>query len=120
MAFPYKTVLIVGCTAGIGVALAEQMIANGSFVIAVGRRKERLDAFVSKHGSDKAGAVQFDITNLGGIKQWVDRYVSIIFSGDSRFKDIIHFVILFLVHIFDFDLIFTYQPLVYLVRFFIY
>ncbi|KAI5917194.1 short chain dehydrogenase [Camillea tinctor] len=72
MTFPYKTVLMVGCTAGIGVALAERMIANGSYVIAVGRRKERLDAFVAKHGPDKAGAVQFDITNLDGIKSWVD------------------------------------------------
>ncbi|KAI1081401.1 short chain dehydrogenase [Whalleya microplaca] len=81
MAFTYKTVLMVGCTAGIGVALAERMIENGSFVIAVGRRKERLDAFVAKHGTDKAASSQFDITNLDGIKPWaqsiIDAYPSL-------------------------------------------
>ncbi|RYP60847.1 hypothetical protein DL769_007947 [Monosporascus sp. CRB-8-3] len=71
MSFPYKTVLMIGCTAGIGLALAERMIENGIFVIGVGRRKERLDAFVAEHGSNKAAASQFDITNLDGIKDWV-------------------------------------------------
>lgn len=73
MAFPYKTVVMVGCTAGIGLALAERMIENGVFVIGVGRRKERLDAFVAKHGTDKVAASQFDITNLAGIKEWAAR-----------------------------------------------
>ncbi|RYO79650.1 hypothetical protein DL764_009997 [Monosporascus ibericus] len=71
MSFPYKTVLMIGCTAGIGLALAERMIENGIFVIGVGRRKERLDAFVAKYGSKKAAASQFDITNVDGIKDWV-------------------------------------------------
>ncbi|PCD28578.1 hypothetical protein AU210_011137 [Fusarium oxysporum f. sp. radicis-cucumerinum] len=53
MAFPYKTVLITGATGGIGRALAERMIADDIFVIAVGRRSDRLDDLVSKHGSDK-------------------------------------------------------------------
>ncbi|RYO90568.1 hypothetical protein DL766_007444 [Monosporascus sp. MC13-8B] len=70
MPFPYKTVLMIGCTAGIGLALAERMIENGIFVIGVGRRKERLDAFVARHGSSKAAASQFDITNLNDIKDW--------------------------------------------------
>ncbi|KAI0015734.1 short chain dehydrogenase [Xylariomycetidae sp. FL0641] len=75
MAFPYKTVLMVGCTAGIGLALAERMIANGVFVIAVGRRKERLDDFVAKHGPGKAAASQFDITDLDGIRAWSESLV---------------------------------------------
>ncbi|KAI1076962.1 NAD(P)-binding protein [Whalleya microplaca] len=70
MTFPYKCVLIIGATSGIGLALAERMIENGIFVIAVGRRKERLDEFVAKHGSEKAAASQFDITSLGGIPVW--------------------------------------------------
>ncbi|KAI1766937.1 NAD(P)-binding protein [Hypoxylon sp. FL1150] len=70
MGFPYKTVLLVGATSGIGLALAERMIENGVFVIAVGRRKDRLDAFVSKHGSDKAAGSQFDITQLDQIESW--------------------------------------------------
>ncbi|OTB13328.1 hypothetical protein K445DRAFT_368755 [Daldinia sp. EC12] len=70
MSFPYKTVLLVGATAGIGLALAERMIENGIFVIGVGRRKERLDAFVAKHGSDKAAGSQFDITEFDKIEAW--------------------------------------------------
>ncbi|KAJ8119541.1 hypothetical protein ONZ43_g3528 [Nemania bipapillata] len=70
MVWPYKTVLMVGCTAGLGVAMAERMIEHGSFVIAVGRRKDRLDAFASKHGADKVATSQFDITDLDGIKPW--------------------------------------------------
>ena len=71
MAFPYRNVVMIGATSGIGLALAERMIENGVFVIGVGRRQERLDEFVAKHGSDKAAASQFDITNLGGIEAWV-------------------------------------------------
>ncbi|KAK8004812.1 oxidoreductase DltE [Apiospora arundinis] len=70
--FPYKNVVVVGATSGIGLALSERLIENGIFVIGVGRRKERLDEFVSKHGSDKCAASQFDITNLDGIKFWVE------------------------------------------------
>lgn len=70
MAFPYKNVLLIGATAGIGWALAERMIENGIFVIGVGRRKERLDSLVSKHGSDKAASSQFDITELDKIEAW--------------------------------------------------
>ena len=71
MSFPYKTVLMVGATSGIGLALSEKMIENGCHVIAVGRRKENLDAFIQKHGRDKASSVQFDITNLAGIPDFV-------------------------------------------------
>lgn len=70
MSFPYKNVVIIGATSGIGLALAERMIENGVFVISVGRRQERLDEFAAKHGT-KAIASQFDITNLGGIEAWV-------------------------------------------------
>lgn len=70
--FPYKNVVIIGATSGIGLALAERMIENGVFVIGVGRRKDRLDEFVSKHGADKCAASQFDITHLESIKSWVE------------------------------------------------
>ncbi|KAK8071396.1 hypothetical protein PG997_011599 [Apiospora hydei] len=70
--FPYKNVVMIGATSGIGLALAERMIENGVFVIGVGRRKDRLDEFVSKHGADKCAASQFDITQLESIKSWVE------------------------------------------------
>lgn len=75
MPFPYKTVLITGATSGIGLALAERMVENGSFVIAVGRRKDRLDAFVAKHGSDKVAGEPFDVSDLEGMPEWTKKSV---------------------------------------------
>lgn len=71
MPFPHKTVLVVGATSGIGLALAEKMIENGVHVIGVGRRQEKLDELAQKHGKDKWSSVKFDITNLPGIPSFV-------------------------------------------------
>lgn len=73
--FSYKTVLLLGATSGIGLALSERLVSNGSFVIAVGRRQENLDSFVKKHGNKKAAGVKFDITNLEAIPSFVEKYV---------------------------------------------
>lgn len=73
MPFPYKTVLITGATAGIGLALAERMIGSGIFVIAVGRRKDRLDSLVAKHGSDKVAAEVFDVSDIDAIPEWAKK-----------------------------------------------
>ncbi|KAK0652482.1 hypothetical protein B0T16DRAFT_426961 [Cercophora newfieldiana] len=70
MPFPYKTVLVTGATAGIGEALAERMIASGIFVIAVGRRKDRLDALVAKHGADKVAGEAYDVSDLENMAAW--------------------------------------------------
>ncbi|KAK5212449.1 hypothetical protein LTR41_001395 [Exophiala xenobiotica] len=56
MTFPYRQVLMVGATAGIGAAMADRLISEGVKVIVVGRRQDRLDAFVEKHGAQKASA----------------------------------------------------------------
>lgn len=64
MSFQCKKVLAIGATSGIGEALAERFIAEGSSVIAVGRRKERLCAFEEKHGQEKATSVSFNITQI--------------------------------------------------------
>ncbi len=74
MGFPYKTVLLVGATSGIGAGLADRLVQEGSKVIAVGRRQERLDAFVQKHGAEKAGAIQYDVTDRDGLDGFVQRY----------------------------------------------
>lgn len=73
MPFPHKTVLITGATAGIGRALAERMIENGVFVIAVGRRKDRLQELEAKHGKDKVVAEEFDMTKTAEIPAWAQR-----------------------------------------------
>ncbi|KAI7786431.1 short-chain dehydrogenase oxidoreductase [Diaporthe eres] len=75
MPFPHKTVLITGATAGIGRALAERMAENGVFVIAVGRRKERLQELEAKYGRDKVVAEEFDMTKTAEIQAWAQRII---------------------------------------------
>lgn len=70
MSFPYKCVLMVGATSGIGLGMAEKLIHGGSKVIAVGRRKDRIDEFVRKHGS-KAGGVPYDVTDSQNLNKFV-------------------------------------------------
>ena len=74
--FPYKKVLVVGATSGIGEALAERMIDNGISVIAVGRRQERIDAFVEKYGKEKASGISFDLTARDKIPDFVTTYAT--------------------------------------------
>lgn len=72
MAFNYKRVLLVGATSGIGAAMADKLILEGAKVIAVGRRQDRLDAFVQKHGPEKASSVRFDVTDRAGLDAFVE------------------------------------------------
>lgn len=64
MPFAYKKVLIIGATSGIGEALATKLVENGTQVIISGRRKDNLDAFTQRHGSDKVKSKVFDIMKL--------------------------------------------------------
>jgi len=75
MPFPHKNVLITGATSGIGRALAERLIEHGIFVIAVGRRKDRLDELVQRFGPDKIAAEAFDVSNIAGLAEWSKRCV---------------------------------------------
>ncbi len=81
MSFPYNTVLVLGATSGIGLALSEKMIENGSYVIAVGRRKKNLDEFVEKHGKGKTSTVEFDITELDSIPSFVEKLAIPVFKA---------------------------------------
>ena len=71
MVFPYKHVLMVGATSGIGKGLSERFVKAGIKVTAVGRRQDRLDDFVGKHGEAKARGVGFDLANTAKIPQFV-------------------------------------------------
>lgn len=63
MGFEYKKVLLIGATSGIGAAFADTLVKNGVFVIGVGRRKDRLESFVQKHGSAKTDFRVHDIND---------------------------------------------------------
>lgn len=71
MSYPYKNILIIGATSGIGYALAEKLAEDGKQVIVVGRRQEKLDELVNKYGKEKVSSIRFDITNLEGIPGFV-------------------------------------------------
>jgi NADP-dependent 3-hydroxy acid dehydrogenase YdfG len=73
MPFPYKHVLIIGATSGIGRAMADHFIAQGLKVTAVGRREERLKEFVAQHGNDKASSMTFDIEKLDEIPSFINK-----------------------------------------------
>ncbi|KAL8798659.1 MAG: hypothetical protein Q9182_006492 [Xanthomendoza sp. 2 TL-2023] len=76
MPFSYKRVLCIGATSGIGEALASRFVQEGAHVIVVGRRKEKLEAFVHQHGKDKATAVPFDITEMDKIPNFATNITS--------------------------------------------
>lgn len=63
----YKKALIIGATSGIGEALAAKLVSQGTKVIAVGRRQDRLDSLVGAQGAESLTAISFDITRLADI-----------------------------------------------------
>lgn len=67
MALPYKKALIVGATSGIGEALAIKLAENGTHVVAVGRREDRLSALVGKAPKGTISTMILDITDLSSI-----------------------------------------------------
>lgn len=75
MPWTCKKVLVIGATSGIGEALAARAVAAGSSVIVTGRRNEKLEHFVHKHGKDKSSAITFDITNIDEIPNFAAKFV---------------------------------------------
>jgi Short-chain alcohol dehydrogenase of unknown specificity len=76
MTFPYKHVLLVGATSGIGRAMADRLIQAGIKVTAVGRRKQRLEEFIEKHGEEKASAINYDVSDISGAPRFAAESVS--------------------------------------------
>ena len=56
-------VFVTGATAGFGLAIARRFAADGSCVVAVGRRRDRLDALVAELGTDRALALPLDVAD---------------------------------------------------------
>ncbi|KAJ5440019.1 uncharacterized protein N7458_011017 [Penicillium daleae] len=76
MPFAYKKVLIIGATSGIGQALATKLVQNGAQVIISGRRKDNLDLFAQRHGTDKVKTKVFDIMQLEQIPQFASEIIA--------------------------------------------
>ncbi|WP_306214485.1 SDR family oxidoreductase [Actinoplanes sp. RD1] len=58
-----KTALVTGGTAGIGLAAARRLAAEGAYVFVTGRRQEALDAAVAGIGVNAAG-IRADVASL--------------------------------------------------------
>lgn len=53
--------------------MADKLVAEGIYVTAVGRRKDRLDAFVSAHGSSKASSLVADLSDLNSLPTFAEK-----------------------------------------------
>jgi NAD(P)-dependent dehydrogenase (short-subunit alcohol dehydrogenase family) len=61
-----KIAVITGGNSGIGLAAAEQFVAEGAYVYITGRRQKQLDAAVAQIGKNVTG-VQGDVANLADL-----------------------------------------------------
>jgi len=63
-----KIAWITGATSGFGAATVERFVAGGWRVVASGRRAERLQQLVDRHGADKVHAIAFDIRDEAALR----------------------------------------------------
>lgn len=63
-----KIAVITGGASGIGLATAEQFVAEGAYVYITGRRQEQLDAAVARIGRDVT-AMRGDVANLDDLNR---------------------------------------------------
>lgn len=67
-----KTILVTGATAGFGAATVDRFVRGGWRVIATGRRAERLQALVDRHGAAAVHACAFDIRDADAMQAALD------------------------------------------------
>src|SRR5690606_15094157 len=67
-----RTIHVTGATAGFGAAIVERFAAAGWRIVATGRRTERLQALVDRHGADRMHAAAFDIRDLDAMQAALD------------------------------------------------
>jgi serine 3-dehydrogenase len=64
-----KTAWITGATSGFGAAAVERFVAGGWRVIASGRRAERLQQLVERHGAERVHATAFDVRDEAAMRE---------------------------------------------------
>jgi NADP-dependent 3-hydroxy acid dehydrogenase YdfG len=80
-----SVVAITGATAGIGAAATDQLVESGAKVVVGGRRQDRLDELVDRHGSASVIGVQMDVQSPADNVRLVDAAV----SGFGRLDSIV-------------------------------
>src|SRR5882724_5282994 len=70
-----KVALVTGASSGIGLSVAEKLVAAGARVALVARRKDTLDAHVERLGPN-AHAFPLDVTDFDALAALPDRVVS--------------------------------------------
>lgn len=63
-----KTALITGATSGFGAATVDRFVAGGWRVVATGRRAERLQQLVDRHGAGRVHALAFDMLDEAAMR----------------------------------------------------
>jgi serine 3-dehydrogenase len=63
-----KTAWITGATAGFGAATVERFVAGGWSVVASGRRADRLQQLVDRHGPGRVHAAAFDMRDEAAMR----------------------------------------------------
>ena len=71
MAGPWNRALVTGASSGIGEAMVRQLVADGTAVVVVARRRDRLDALAAELGGLEVLAA--DLTDPDGVASVVDR-----------------------------------------------
>jgi serine 3-dehydrogenase (NADP+) len=63
-----RTAWITGATSGFGAAAVERFVSGGWRVVASGRRAERLQQLVDRHGADRVHAAAFDVRDEAAMR----------------------------------------------------
>ena len=66
------TILISGATSGFGAATVERFANAGWRVVAIGRRQERLQQLVDRHGAERVHVAAFDLRDADAMQAALD------------------------------------------------
>ncbi len=71
--FSSKRFIITGATSGIGKKICEDLIKNGAVVLAIGRRKEKLNILKEQYG-ERINVETVDVNNFDLLKSAIEKF----------------------------------------------